>query len=178
MSASVPARRVLVSVWAVLAVALGASLAVARAADGPLDDPDPAHQRPGILDGFGLPQPAGPITPGIPGNGRRTVVFFERAAGVRALCDALADSELAGAAVLAVVVSGPAGAGADCGPVTVVDDPRGRRAAAYGLRRPVDGGTPVGYAVVDRDGQVRYRTLDPSVADELDEVGTIVDATS
>jgi len=35
----------------------------------------------------------------------------------------------------------------------------------------------MGYAVVDAHGLIRYRTLDPAVADELDEVKTIVGAT-
>lgn len=34
----------------------------------------------------------------------------------------------------------------------------------------------MGYAVVDDEGQIRYRTLDPSMASELSEVRTIVKA--
>lgn len=60
--------------------------------------------------------------------------------------------------------------------MTIVDDPASDISRAYGLRRPVGGGPPVGYAVVDSHGQLRYRTPDPSVADELSEVRTIVDA--
>ena len=55
-------------------------------------------------------------------------------------------------------------------------DPDGRLAAAYRMRRPRVGGPPVGYAVVDVDGTIRYRTEDPWVVNGLDKVLTIVGA--
>jgi hypothetical protein len=58
----------------------------------------------------------------------------------------------------------------------VVEDSDGRLADRYGMRRPQDAGPPVGYAVVDGKGRIRYRTLDPDVAHELREVRTIVAA--
>lgn len=64
-----------------------------------------------------------------------------------------------------------------CGGVPVVEDPSGELATRLAIRHPRDGGPPVGYAVVDRAGRVRYRTLDPTVADNLDEVETMVRAT-
>ena len=63
-----------------------------------------------------------------------------------------------------------------CQAVPTVNDPGAQLARAFGLRRPRDGGAPVGYAVVDRRGQIRYRTLDPAATEELDEVGTVVRA--
>ncbi len=70
-----------------------------------------------------------------------------------------------------------AGSTAPCGPVErVVADPGGRLAATYGMREPREGGPPVGYAVVDETGQIRYRTLDPEVTDLLGEVDTILGA--
>ncbi len=166
--------RRLAVIWLVVAVGFVALLAVARAAAGPLDDPDPAHQRPGLLDLGELPVPAPPVTDGIPAPGREAVVFFVRPAGLEVLCEALADADLDGEPQLVVVV---AGTGAPCAAgVAVVSDPRGRLADAYGLRPPADGGTPVGYAVVDAAGRIRYRTLDPEVEDLLDEVDTILRA--
>jgi len=35
---------------------------------------------------------------------------------------------------------------------------------------------PVGYAVVDAESRIRYRTLDPTVTAELSEVRTILEA--
>ena len=55
-------------------------------------------------------------------------------------------------------------------------DPDGSVAEAYGMRSPRGGGPPVGYALVDAHGAIRYRTLDPDVADQLGEVGTMVGA--
>ena len=75
----------------------------------------------------------------------------------------------------AVVVNGPARPGCK-GADAVISDVDGALAAAYGMRSPRGGGAPVGYAVVDRAGAIRYRTLDPAVADQLSEVGTMVDA--
>lgn len=34
-------------------------------------------------------------------------------------------------------------------------------ARAFNLRKPVDGGYPVGYVVIDSSGFIRFRTLDP-----------------
>lgn len=167
-----PSRRSLVAVWVLAALGFGALLGLARAAEGPLDDPDPARQRPGFVDQGSLPQPAPPVA-GIPTSGRRAVVFFERADRLGRLCQALAKSPLPPKADLVVAVAGPGGS---CPAASVVADPDARVAGAYGLRTPREGGPPVGYAVVDSAAAIRYRTLDPSVADELDEVATILEA--
>lgn len=58
----------------------------------------------------------------------------------------------------------------------MVGDPTGALAAQFGLDRPRDRGAPVGYAVIDGHGDIRYRTLDPSVAAQLDEIDTILRA--
>ena len=167
--------RPLVVVWLVVAVGFGVLLAVARASAGPLDDPDPAQQRPGLLDLGDLPVAAPPVSDSIPTPEREAVVFFVRPAQLPALCGALAVADLAGEPDLVVVVVGPvAPCAAD---VSVVVDPRGQLAEAYGLRPPADGGAPVGYAVVDDTGRIRYRTLDPEVDDLLGEVDTILRAT-
>ncbi len=167
-----PSRRSLVVVWLVAAVSFAALLGLARAGEGPLDDADPARQRPGFLDLGALPQPAPPVGR-IPAAGRPGVVFFERPDRLGPLCRALAEAPFSEKAEVVVVVSGPDGS---CPAASMVADPNASVAHAYGLRRPRGGGAPVGYAVVDSSGSIRYRTLDPSVADELAEVATIVDA--
>ncbi len=164
--------------WVGAAVGLGLLLALARAAEGPLDDPDQAWQRPGFLDAGDLPATAPTMAPGVPAPRRPTVVFFLRPGDSLAqLCHALAATTLPAHAATAAVV---AGSTTDrCAAVgAVVGDPDGAVAEAYGLRRPRRDGPPVGYAVVDAAGAIRYRTLDPEVADQLDEVGTIVAALS
>ena len=167
-----PAAR-LVTTWVAAGVGLGVLLALARLAEGPLDDPDQAWQRPGFLDAGALPTPAPTVAPGAPLPGRATVVFFMRPNGLVELCHALAASSLRYEAAIAVVVAGSGGCALA---VSVVGDPAGAVAEAYGMRRPRGGGPPVGYSVVDAAGAIRYRTLDPDVADQLGEVGTIVAA--
>ncbi len=157
-----------------VAVGFGALLVVARSAEGPLDDPDPAYQRPGLVDLGALPKPAPPVTGDVPAPGREAVVFFVRPDGLQPLCDAVAAVDFGGEPDLVVVVAGPAGSCA--GDLPVVANPAGRLAEGYGLREPADGGSPVGYAVVDAAGQIRYRTLDPEVDDLLSEVDTILRA--
>ncbi|MBW3643361.1 MAG: hypothetical protein KY447_10650 [Actinobacteria bacterium] len=165
----------LVLIWLVAAVGLGSLLVVARAARDPLDDPDPALQRPGFLDAGELPIPAPQVAPAVPAPGHPTVVIFERAGRLAELCHALATTPLPrGTATAVLVVDSPSGRCDAAG--TVVGDLNGTVAGAYGLRRPRGGGPPVGYAVVDAAGAIRYRTLDPTVSDELSEVGTILAA--
>jgi len=167
-------RRALVTVWLAAAIGGGALLAGARVAQSGLDDPDPARQRPGFLDAGELPQPAPPLAGGLPRPGRATVVFFIRPGDVTRLCRSLGGSSLARQAelVLAVSGSGPH----RCDGVETIDDAPVHLASAYGLARPRSGGEPLGYAVVDGAGRIRYRTLDPAVADNLAEVATIVRA--
>ena len=170
--------RPLVVIWLAVAIGLGLLLTVARVMREPLDDPDPAWQRPGFLDAGDLPVPAAPVAPGLPAPGRATVVFFERTGRLPQLCRALAASDLPGTATAtatAVVVDGAGSHGCEAADAVVIDRD-GALAAAYGMRSPRGGGPPVGYAVVDSTGAIRYRTLDPAVADELSEVRTMVDA--
>ncbi len=162
--------------WLGAAVGLGLLLALARASQGPLDDADQAWQRPGFLDAGDLPAPAPTVAPGVPRPGRPAVVFFVRPGkDLAELCHALAASSLPEAVPTVVVVAGSAPGGCDVAG-SVVGDPAGAVIEAYGMRRPRGGGRPVGYAVVDAAGAIRYRTLDPEVADQLGEVDTIVAA--
>ncbi len=59
------------------------------------------------------------------------------------------------------------------GGLPVVGDPAQVLGRAVGLPRPNDHGAGVGYAVIDRHRQVRYRTLDPSWPSNGFEAGTI-----
>ena len=165
-------RKKLMALWLGVAVLLAALLGVARATRTGLDDPDPAWQRPGFLDAGPLPQPAPRLTADLPRPGRPAVIFFLRPEGVAELCHSLSTHRLGQSADLAMAVSGAG----RCPGVTTLDDPSGAAARAYGLRDPADGATPVGYAVVDGQGRIRYRTLDPTMAQELDEVDTVLGA--
>ena len=124
---------------------------------GPLDDPDAADQRDGLLlDGPVLPAEVG----GVEFGGRAVVVLFER--------------------------EQPAGAAFERWRVTVGDDgvdvvvkvgaEGDELAEAVGMPTPVDGGAPVGYAVVDPARTVRYATLDPVYPQNAFEVDVITGA--
>jgi hypothetical protein len=160
--------------WLVLAGSMGGLLALAQLAEGPLDDPDLAEQRPGYLDAGDLPVRAPPLPGDLPSPKRRTVVFVERPERVAELCRALRRDDLGQHAALVVIVSDRDGD--ECGSVPVVVDQSGSYVDAIGFRHPEDHGPPVGYAVIDSHGQVRYRTLDPEVDDGLEEVETIIRA--
>jgi len=167
----VPTRRALVTVWLAAVVAMGAVLVVSRSTQTPGDDVDPARQRPGILDLGPLPVAAPTELADVLAPGQPTVVFF---AGSQAadLCAELPDAGLDGVALVVVATGADA-----CRPGVGVLGSSGREAAeAFGLPSRRDGGIPVGYVIVDSAGQIRYRTLDPSVVGLLDEVATMVDA--
>ena len=171
----VPSRRSLAGVWSACAVLLGALLVLSAQARGPLDDPDPARQRPGLLDLGVLPSPAPRVSAEVPTPGRAALVLFERPDRLARLCEAIGRHRFTDGAVVVVVAPGPGGA---CAPgVAVIGDPTGALAAQFGLDQTHDGGAPVGYAVVDGHGDIRYRTLDPSVAAQLGEIDTILRAT-
>lgn len=171
LSGAGPTGRNLVAVWFVTAVLLGGLLVWADATQSSLDDPDPAQQRPGFLDANGLPRDisrwAEIVVPG-----HRAVVFFERPDRLATLCRALRSAHFGTDVRLVVVVD----EAARCADARLASDAPRATARAIGMRQPRDGGAPVGYAVVDSDGRVRYRTLDPGMAERLDEVRTILDA--
>lgn len=136
---------------------------------GPLDDPDPAYQRDGLLL-------SGPVVPeqtlGVDFGGEPVVLLF-----LRRLPEAAALAEWTAAvpeqAAVRVVLPAPT---ADDTGVPVVVDPLNRLAGVVEMPTPVDGGRPVGYAVVDSDRVVRYATLDPDYLANAFEIQTIVGA--
>ena len=157
--------------WVTAAVSFAAMLVMSRANRDPGDDADPAWQRPGLLDLGALPVPAPPLN-GVDPSGP-LVVFFQPGSP-RSLCHQLTTSGLRDEATIVVVTDGTPEVSCPAAAVAVVDD--ADLAARFRLREPAHRGYPTGYAVIDSDGQIRYTTLDPTVAEELDEVRTIVRA--
>lgn len=135
------------------------------------DDPDTARQRPGILDIGGLPIPA-PEAYGVPA-GRPLTVFFTGRDTTASLCRNLAAEP--GLFERSEVVLVGQGVVAECPEeVTVVTGDADEQAARFGIPAPIDGGPRVGYAIVDANRQLRYRTLDPEVDSQFREVLTLL----
>jgi hypothetical protein len=61
-------------------------------------------------------------------------------------------------------------------PLPTVVDPLNEIADAVDMPQPVDGGRPVGYAVIDSERVVRYATLDPDYLTNAFEIETILGA--
>lgn len=146
---------------AVLAIVLAGVVIGLVRPPGPLDDPRPAYQRDGLLR-------EGPVLArelaGVVFGDRTVVLLFEREAPTGPEWEEWR-SEVSDDGVDLVLV--PAGV-----------DGASDLAAAVGMPEPVDGGPPVGYAVVDLDRQVRYATLDPKYLLNAFEVDVITGAVS
>ena len=167
--------------WAVLTAVLGAAVVVEDLTRARGDDPVQARQRPGILIPAAEARLGAVVGDETPARGRRTVVFFIRDGGYDELVEALRGGAAADLADLDppadIVVAVPRFPSESLIVTGIARDPDGAIAAAYGMPTPVDGGRPVGYAVVDTAQRVRYATLDPGMTRRLDEVVTMARAT-
>ncbi len=158
-------------VWfAVLAAVLTAVVVALVLPPGPLDDPDPAYQRDGLLiDGPVLPADVAGL-----GFGERPVVLvFDRQEPDPAELRRWSSDVPPGVEIrLVLPVTGAPGSAV--GGVGTVADPSALLAEAVDLPTPVDGGPGIGYAVVDSNRRVRYSTLDPDYLNNGFEIRTIV----
>lgn len=159
-------------VWfAALAIILTVVVVLLVRPPGPLDQPDPAYQRDGLLlDGPSV----APQVAGIDFGTRPVVLLFDRELPDPAALERWVAQVPAGAEVRLVVPGSVDLADAAALGIPVVVDPEGRLADAVALPTPVDDGPGVGYAVVDSDRQVRYSTLDPVYLENAFEIATVV----
>jgi hypothetical protein len=142
---------------------------------GPLDDPDPAHQRSGLLVPAREARSVRGLHGRIPGLGREViVVVFDRKvpSSARYLdwVEALPDD-------VSTVLVVPDRQRASPVEALIVDSD-GSLARAVGMREPVDGRYPVGYAVIDGQARLRYATLDPGYLSHPVGVSTMAGAVS
>ena len=172
----VPGLRPPLATWAPLvwfvALALVLSFVVVALVrpPGPLDQPDPAYQRDGLLlDGTVVPAQVAGVDFG---DGPVVLLFDRTLPDPAALEQWLA--QVPAPAVVRLVLPGPVPRQSADGQVEVVVDPAGLLADAVGLPTPVDGGPGIGYAVVGSDRQVQYSTLDPVYLENAFEIATIV----
>ena len=144
-------------VFAVASAVLAAVVTVVVVGPGPLDDPSVADQRDGLLlSGPTLPREVA----GVVFGARPVVLLLERTPPSGPAFERWRRSVEAGADLVVVTDRSRAAVLAD----------------AVGMPTPVDGGLPVGYAVVDPSRTVRYATLDPSYLLNAFEVNVITGA--
>jgi hypothetical protein len=89
-------------------------------------------------------------------------MFFARTLSHQPLFHDLADqSDLASIADLLVVTLDGSRPIIEKGISHFATDSNGALGRAVGLNKPLDDGYPVGYALIDSEGYIRFRTLDP-----------------
>lgn len=149
-----------VAIWLTVAIVVGSLLGFAEFQRNALSDPDQAWERTGML----LP----PLTYEAPTSqlelrrGHRAILVFARTLHNRYVFHDLVDqSDLTRLADLIVVTPDGSRPLIEHGIRRFVTDHDGSLARHVGLRRPIDGGPPVGYVLVDSQAFVRFRTLDP-----------------
>lgn len=158
--------------WSLAAAALGGGLLLAERSRGPLDDVDAAHQRDGLVVDLGPVD----LSPHLAARTPAAVLFVrpgmvEQLAGTLSAPDG---PDLPGAVRLLVAQPGPPPS--ERHDLHVIDDASGAVRRACRMRDTRDGGYPVGFAVVDAAGHLRYRTLDPGMTRRWFELRTMVRA--
>ncbi len=171
-----PSIRRYILTWCGIAVGFGTLLGISEYTRNPLNHPDPAQQRTGML----LPartEQAPPIAD-VPNVGQRRMVLFARSLKDQYLFHDLADqADLTEAAQLVVVTSDGSQPIITNGIALFVADPGGVLARAFGMPEPIDQAAPIGYVIIDSAGYIRYRTLDPEFMHHGQELRMMVEAT-
>lgn len=158
--------------WSLAAAGLGAGLLLADRSRGPLDDLDPAHQRDGLVVDLGPVDLSPHLAARTP-----AAVLFVRPEMLNQLAETLSgptSPELPPAVRLLVVQ--PGAPPSDQRDLTIVDDTSSAVRRTCRMRDTRDGGYPVGFAVIDAAGHLRYRTLDPGMTARWFELRTMVRA--
>lgn len=159
--------------WAAGAIALAVVVLSVVRGQGPLDDPDPAQQRPGFLTSAAGARTVTDLRlPGVV-RGRPALVLFDRQRPDSQRLQAALGAVPARIQVVLVISMG----GKDrLGRAGVFQEPSERASRVVGLDQPKDGGPPIGYAMIDGQARVRYVTLDPGYLDHAFELALIAKA--
>jgi hypothetical protein len=136
--------------WAAAAVVLGGGLLIEQATRNGMDAANPIRERIGMAsyDSFPAPDVAGTV------DGERTAVLFVRPEQADSVC-----TWASGGHVQDVTMVVVAPQNTDCKGVPLTVDADRKIADGFGMRKPKDGGYPVGFALLDSDGGLRYTTL-------------------
>lgn len=164
---ALPSGRSVVAFWAVGMLLVGI---VTWQIPGPteLQDPDLAHQQggwkanPGTwLSGASNPDTLAPdgVPEGLIGKERFVLTFSREAPSLEEI-QAYRDG-LGGDIPVVAVVNGDVTDTSATDGISIVSDPDAAIVDGFGMRRPVDGGYPIGIAVINSAGLPEYVTLDP-----------------
>jgi hypothetical protein len=145
-----PTVRGMVTAWSCAAIVLGGGLIVEDVTRNGMDAAEPIRERIGMASyrSFPAPQVAG-VVPGV-----RSAILFVRPEQAESVCSWAAGRPIGN---LTMVVVSPENL--DCKGVPLSLDPDRELADGFGMRRPKDGGYPVGFALLDSQGGLRYTTL-------------------
>lgn len=158
--------------WSVAAAGLGAGLVLAERSRSPLDDVDAAHQRDGLVVDLGPVD----LSPHLPPRAPSAVLFVRPGMLEQLAATLCGPSGPAPPAAVRLLVAQPGSLPSDLHGLHVVDDSSGVLRRTCRMRAPRDGGYPIGFAVVDAAGHLRYRTLDPGMTSRWFELRTMVRA--
>lgn len=145
--------------WTAVGIVLFVIQLTAERSYSKADDPDQARQRPGFV----MPQTEkAPVLAGISYQMRPTVIIFDRMAMGTSLFHDLADqANISARSNLVLVQKIPMPLAIATGIKENLIDAQGNLARSFHIDAPRDGGYPIGYVIVDKQGNIRYRTLDP-----------------
>ena len=145
-----PTSRGMAMAWTAAAVALGAGLLIEHAMRNGIDAANPIRERIGMAaySAFPAPKVSGTV------QGKRTAVLFVRPEQAHSVCTWASEGHVGDVAMVVVAPEK-----VDCGNVPLTIDPDRRLADGFGMRRAKDGGYPVGFALLDGSGGLRYNTL-------------------
>lgn len=165
----------MILIWLVTAGLMGALLLLSSSKPLAADDADLAYQRPGFL--LAATTIAPKLTSSIPQRGRRTVVLLERTAPRKLFDDQTFEKQLASKADLVLITADGTRVRDDTLIKAQNTDGKKMLAAKLIPRTPVDKGYPIGYAIIDSEGFLRYYTLDPFFGSMSDEIEIMLRAT-
>jgi hypothetical protein len=142
--------RRMVAVWAATAVVLGAGLLTEQATRNGMDAAKPIRERIGMANysAFAAPAVSGVV------KGKRTAILFVRSQQANSVCDWAAGTPLGDVTMVVVAPEN-----VDCKGLPLSIDPDRKLADGFGMRRSKDDGYPVGFALLDSSGGLRYTTL-------------------
>ncbi len=161
-----------IGLWLGVGIILAGLQFIAQASYSRQDNPDQANQRPGFVTTH--PEKA-PIIDGVSYTLRPTLIIFDRnPIPTKIIQNQAKQTLISDRATIILVTKSDIQQENLSGVKKILNDRDQAIARKFNFDTPTDGGYPVGYAVVDSKGFLRYRTLDPSYSQHRDGIETIL----